>query len=295
MKTVAVIGAGSALGAELAGQLCEAGVEVLRIGRRQDCDLSLDLDDALAVLPDGLPRVDVVFHCAAAFADDSDGGRWSNGKTNVLGCFNVLRLMQQLQCKACIYAGSLFSTPGVEVRGRSGYGLSKALGEQVLAWGLTESRPDGVFCSLRLPQLYDVMGRCCQHQPWLGRIVAYASRGLDLNMPPSGGPRNFLHMQDAARLLIHAWQEGVNGTWDVVHPESLDYQQIAQCAYDVFGAGGHLRVAEDKQPFRTLNLPSSGGALFDQLRIWPEISMERGLTMIRDAGHAGAFGPMDVT
>src|SRR5690606_36666575 len=127
---------------------------------------------------------------------------------------------------------------------------------EILDWGLTELRSDGRFCSLRLPQLYDVMGRCCRHQPWLGRIVAYASRGTDLNMPISDGVRNFMHVQDAARLLIQAWQQGTEGVWDVVHPEPLNYLQIAQCAYDVFGAGGRIKIAPDKQPFRALNLPS---------------------------------------
>ncbi|MGB6006474.1 hypothetical protein, partial [Castellaniella sp.] len=143
-------------------------------------------------------------------------------------------------------------------------------------------------------QLYDVAGRCCRHQPWFGRIVAYASRGMDLNMPASGGPRNFMHVRDAARLLVQAWREGVTGVWDIVHSESQDYLQIARCAYRVFGAGGRVEIAQSKQPFRVLNWPS-GEVAFDRLGMWPDIDMEKGLTMIRDAGHAGSFGPMDVT
>ena len=250
MKAAAVIGASSMLGVELIGQLRAQGVEVLAVGRRSVSDIVLDLDDALVALPDDLPRVDVVFHCAAAFEDDSDEGRRANGKANALGCFNVLKLMRHMQCTTCVYAGSLFSTVGVEAQGRSSYGLSKALGEQVLAWGVMERRPGGLFCSVRLPPLYDVAGRCCRHQPWFGRIVAYASRGMDLNMPASGGPRNFMHVQDAVRVLIRAWREEMSGTWDAVHPEALDYSWIARCAYEVFGKGGQVTTARAKQPFR---------------------------------------------
>ncbi|WP_343835052.1 NAD(P)-dependent oxidoreductase [Castellaniella ginsengisoli] len=290
----AIIGANSMLGMELARQLLDAGTQVLRIGRSADCDILYDLDATQVVEVDNVQAVDVIFHCASAFAEDSIAGQKANGMTNVLGCFNVLALMLQLRCGICIYAGSLSSTAGVEAQGRSSYGLSKALGEQVLAWGLMERQVGGVFCSLRFPQLYDVEGRCCRHQPWFGRIVAYASRGMDLHMPAPGGARNFLHVRDAARLLMQAWQEGVSGVWDIVHPESLDYWQIAQCAYGVFGSGGHIEIAQAKQPFRALNLPA-GDALFDRLGMWPEISMEQGLKMIRDTGCAGAFGPLDVT
>ncbi|MGB6008037.1 hypothetical protein, partial [Castellaniella sp.] len=143
-------------------------------------------------------------------------------------------------------------------------------------------------------QLYDVAGRCCRHQPWFGRIVAYASRGMDLNMPASGGPRNFMHVQDAVRVLIRAWREEMSGAWDAVHPEPLDYSWIARCAYDVFGKGGQVTTAQAKQPLRALTLPP-GEMLFDRLGLWPQIGMEQGLRMIRDSGCAGAFGPMDVT
>lgn len=294
LKTVAVIGARSMLGTALVAQLRAAGARVLSIGRSEDCDIALDLDKPSTALPTVVPPVDAIFHCAAAFADDSDEGRVTNGRVNALACFDVLRLMAHLQCSTCIYAGSLFSTVGVEMQGRSSYGLSKSLGEQVLTWGLMERQVGGIFCSLRFPQLYDVEGRCCQHQPWFGRIVAYASRGMDLNMPAPGGARNFLHVHDAARLLIQAWRDNVTDIWDIVHPESRDYLQIAQCAYNVFGSGGRVEIEQTKQPFRALHWPS-GEPAFNRLDMWPEIDMEQGLRMIRDAGHAGSFGPVDVT
>lgn len=290
----AIVGASSMLGVELSRQLLAAGVQVLRIGRGKGCDIVCDLDAIQTIEVDDVREVDVVFHCAAVFADDSAAGQNANGVTNVLGCFNILTLMRQLQCGTCVYAGSLSSTVGVEMQGRSSYGLSKALGEHVLTWGLMERQIGGAFCSLRFPQLYDVEGRCCQHQPWFGRIVAYASRGLDLNMPAPGGARNFVHVHDAARLLIQAWRENVTGVWDIVHPESRDYLQIAQCAYTVFGSGGRVEIAQTKQPFRALHWPS-GEPAFNRLNMWPEIDIEQGLRMIRNAGHAGSFGPVDVT
>lgn len=293
MKTAAVIGASSMLGIEISGQLQADGVRVFSVGRGSGNNVAVDLDRPLGDLPQGLPSVDVVFHCAAAFADESAAGLWANCMTNTMGSLNALALMRHMQCRVCVYAGSIFSNLGVETTARTGYGLSKSLGEQILAWGLIEGDAGGVFCSIRLPQLYDVDGRCCQHQAWFGRIVAYASRGLDLNMPASGGQRNFVHVHDAARLMIQAARNKLTGAWEASHPQSLDYLQIAELAYEAFGLGGQARVAPAKMPFRPLSYPS-GEALFNRLGISPAITMAEGLRMIREAGSARAFGPMDV-
>lgn len=280
------------LGTEIISQLRADGIRVLSIGRAQDNDIVLDLDEPLGALPPDGPVVDVVFHCAAAFADDSPAGLWRNCMTNILGNLNVLALMLHLQCRACVYAGSLSSSPGIEDRALTSYGLSKSLGEQILSWGLLEQGA-GLFCSLRFPQLYDVQGRCCQHQAWFGRIIAYASRGLDLNMPAPEGQRNFMHVHDAARLMVQAARDQLTGLWEASHPESLDYLRIANLAYETFGLGGQAKIDPTKPPFRRLSYPS-GATLFDRLGASPGITMAQGIRMIREAGSASAFGPMDV-
>ena len=293
MKSAVVLGASSMLGRELIRQLLADGVDILRAGRSISNDIALNLDASALELPRSISPVDVMFHCASAFADDSPSGFRDNLRTNTMGCTQVLELMQRLQCGTCIFAGSISSSIGVEERGRTGYGLSKALGEQILAWGLSERTPGSRFCSIRLPQLFDTEGECCRHQPWFGRIVAYTSRGLNLNMPPESGPRNFLHIQDAARLLIRAAQVDISGIWEACHPDSMSHTEIAQHAYRVFGRGGAILVDANKAPFRHITIPD-GAPVFTRLGLQPRITMARGLEMIRDAGTASAFGPMDV-
>lgn len=293
MKSAVVLGASSMLGRELVRQLLAGGVDILRAGRNANDDILLDLDVPALELSRPIPPIDVMFHCASAFADDSPSGLHVNFRTNTMGCIQVLELMQRLQCDTCIFAGSISSSIGMEECGRTGYGLSKALGEQILAWGLSERTPGGRFCSIRLPQLFDMEGECCRHQPWFGRIVAYTSRGLNLNMPPEGGLRNFLHIQDAARLLIRAVHAGISGTWEACHPDSMTHTEIAKHAYRVFGQGGAILVDENKVPFRHITIPD-GSPLFTRLGLQPRVTMARGLEMIRDAGTASAFGPMDV-
>ena len=294
MKSAAVLGASSMLGTELVRQLRANQVNVISIGRGGQNDIVHDLAMMSDTSQTDLPEVDALFHCASAFADDSAAGQWTNCQTNTLGCLGVLGLMRRLRCSTCIYAGSISSTPGADEFGRSSYGLSKALGEQILTWGLSEHRRDSTFCSVRLPQLFDTEGRCCLHQQWFGRIVAYASRGLDLNMPPPGGARNFLHVDDAARLMILAQHAGLTGTWNACHPESLTYLQIAQHAYDIFDSRGRITTDASKAPFRSISFPD-GTPLLSHLRAPPLINIRNGLKMIQEAGTSQAFGPLDVS
>jgi nucleoside-diphosphate-sugar epimerase len=197
-----------------------------------------------------------------------------------------------LESKALVYAGSIFSIESSQPGSYSSYGLTKALGEQLLEWGV--GRNQGRFCSLRFSQIYDTEGACIRHQPWFGRIIAYAAQGRDINMPPSDGVRNFLHLEDAARFMLAAAECGAEGILDIVYPQSYTYQEIAAIAYSVFGKGGQCLEAGGKTPFRPVNFPDSA-QVFDQLGVRPSLSLADGIARIRDRGSAGNFGPLDVT
>ncbi|MGU3494602.1 NAD-dependent epimerase/dehydratase family protein [Xanthobacteraceae bacterium A53D] len=291
IKTAAIIGARSMLGYTLAQRLRAQGITPLTIGRAADDDIRLDLrsDD----VPDVAHlSVDVIFHCAAGFADNSPQGLRENFRLNTASALQVAELARQLGASRMVYAGSLSSDPALDGGAMTSYGLTKALAEQLLNWAMQQQ--EGGFTSLRFPQLYDTEGRCCRHQPWFGRIIAYASRGLDLRMPASLGPRNFIHVADAADLMIRAATSGVTGTLDIAHPEPLTWQQIADLAYAAFGQGGGAQIAPEKAPFRAVQFPD-GASAFARLGLAPTISMAGGIARIVAAGTAPAFGPMDVS
>jgi nucleoside-diphosphate-sugar epimerase len=292
MKVAAVVGARSMLGRQLVKRLAAAGVPVMSVGREAGADIQLDLESGWRVPVPVDARADVLFHCASSFADDSREGIRKNFQVNTAGCLWVLELAEHLSCEAIVYAGSLSSLETLEPGKYSSYGLSKAQGEAWLAWGMT--RRERRFCSLRFPQLYDTDGDCIRHQPWFGRIVAYASRGLDLRMPRSAGARNFLHLDDAVGMMLAAARVPVDGVLDIVHPESLTYEEIARVAYETFGQGGRVVVDAAKQPFRPIHFPD-GAAAFSVLGLMPSISIAEGIARIRDQATWAAFGPMDVS
>ena len=109
MKTAAVIGANSMLGSGLVSVLSSMGVEVKSVGRYAKADIHLDLEKGfLSPLPENT-CVDVIFHCAASFADDSREGIRENFQVNTAGCLWVLELAEHLGCDTIVYAGSVSS------------------------------------------------------------------------------------------------------------------------------------------------------------------------------------------
>ena len=292
MKTAGVIGANSMLGAQLMSSLVSMGVEVISIGRYAKADIQLDLKKGfLSPLPPHA-RADIIFHCAASFADDSSKGIRENFEINTAGCLWVLELAEYLGCTAIVYAGSVSSMATLEPGKFMSYGFTKAQAEELLAWGI--QRRHGRFCSLRFSQIYDTAGTCLRHQLWFGRIIAYAARGIDINMPGSDGVRNFLHLDDAVRMMVAAGQSSADGVLPIVHPESLTYKEIATAAYTIFGKGGHVVLDPNKTPFRPIHFPDAAHS-FHLLHHTPAISISEGMARIRDQKTWPAFGPLDVT
>jgi nucleoside-diphosphate-sugar epimerase len=277
MKTAAIIGARSMLGSQLIKRLKQRGIATVTIGRSKADDIVFDLTAPGAEVPVDR-KVDVVFHCAASFAGDNEDGLRQNFTANAASAVAVAGLVRDLKATALVYAGSASSEQALDPGNFTSYGLSKGIAEQIFDWALQKQSVR--FCSLRFSQLFDTEGRCCDHQAWFGRIIAYASQGQDIRMPRSDGVRNFLHVRDAADLMIRAGERDVAGVLDVAHPE--------------FGKGGRSVIAPEKTPFRPIHFPDSAQA-FERMDIRPAINMRDGVAMIRDAKTAAAFGPMDLT
>jgi nucleoside-diphosphate-sugar epimerase len=291
MKAVIVVGDTSMLGREVISQLLNDEVEVIRAGRRLGSDIWVDLGSDQAPLFHKHYEADVLIHCASAFGRDSSEGLRENFRVNVGGCVPILEIAKKAQVNKIVYAGTASSGAHFKHDPMGVYGFSKAEAEHILDWGI--SRLGGSFCSLRLTQLWDTEGLCCAHQPWFGRIVAYASRGLDLKMPISNGSRNFMHVSDVARILIRASKNDLTGIHTVGNSLDVDLVELAHSAYEVFGMGGGVVIDPQKNPFRKI-LFSRDDFVYSVLGCEPMLTPLEGLERIRDAGTSHRFGPMDV-
>ncbi|WCH22657.1 NAD-dependent epimerase/dehydratase family protein [Aeromonas salmonicida] len=293
MKCI-VLGGRSMLGLKLRQLLEARGHQVWLVGRGQDDDFWLELGASRDIeLPAGF-KADVLFHCAASFSDDSLEGIGQNISVNVAACHQVLELARAAGIFALVYAGTIGSDFELLEAGQqpNSYTLSKAQAEQWLQMGMRLQ--GGSFCSVRLTQLWDDEGLCCVHQPWVGRIIAYASRGMDLNMPVSLGPRNFLHVEDAATLMLLAAENRLSGIYPACAQVSIDMFTLALRAFSLFNAGGKVTLDSSKKPFRHVKF-SEDFTLYKRLGYFPKIAILDDISRIKSAKTAPAFGPMDVS
>jgi len=280
------------LGSRLSKLLQKKGHKVITCGRDISSDIQLDLRSGFTRgIPSGI-KADAVYHCAAAFGDDSPEGSRFNDLVNAHSCYWIIEMCMAIDCRHLVYAGSTSSYVDPETYYISSYGFSKARAEDILHWGL--SRVGIGFASLRFSQLYDENGECCRHQQWFGRIIAYASSGKLLRMPRSNGTRNFIHVDDAALMMQAALENRVIGCLGLSHPESLTYKDIAAKAFEIFASKGNFIEVPGKTPFRKVYFPDSMES-FAKLNCWPSINMNDGINMIKRAGTANKYGPMDVS
>ncbi|MCP4673158.1 MAG: NAD(P)-dependent oxidoreductase [Desulfobacula sp.] len=289
-KNMMVFGPESMLGSRLVESLRKRGYQVFTCGRSTNFDVFLDLETGLNQNTFNNIDIDCFFHCAASFGDDSWEGSVKNERINALGSFHVAKLAVALKCRHLIYSGSIFSYLLNNFPINS-YGASKLRGEDILEWCLI--RNNIKFTSLRFTQLYDEYGKCCLHQKWFGRIVAYAYNGKILRLPPGDARRNFLYIKDAVELMIIIAEKTITGRHPVTHPCSFTNKEIADYAYSVFNNGGSVEIAEEKKQFKEFYIPDST-KFYNNISWYPRFDIKKGLSIIRDIDTGGFFGPKDV-
>lgn len=274
------------VGQEITRQWRATGYGAVTSARSGACDLPYDLASMSRPPVSDVGPIEVMFVCAASFADDSWEGSITNALVNTVGVYRIAEWAERLGCGHIVMAGSAssFAESGLP---SSSYGLSKAQGEDVLRWA--GAKAGCKTTSFQLPQLCDDQGKCAKHQPWFSRIVTRAWSGQDLMLAPNDQGRNFVHVSDVARAMIGAWKSGLVGVHALTSPEFATYRQIAMMAYEVFGAGGRVVDAPEMKPFRPALYPSASQAAWALLG-GERISMRATLEGINAAGTANRFG-----
>lgn len=285
-----VFGPESMLGNCLIKCLNQRGYRVFTCGRSKSCDIFMDLETGFDDHRLRVSDIECFFHCAAAFEDDSWDGAIRNEIINAVGCYHVAKLAVALQCRHLVYAGSIFSYVS-NILPQTSYGASKLRGEDILEWCLTRHRIE--FMSLRFTQLFDEYAKCCRHQKWFGRIVAYAFDGDKLRLPPGKAARNFLHVKDAAELMILTAEKKITGRHPVTHPQSTTNLEMAELAYNTFQNGGFIEIAQEKNPFKEIYIPDSAH-FYSEMNWRPAVDIEMVLKRIAALNTGSLFGPKDV-
>jgi nucleoside-diphosphate-sugar epimerase len=295
MKSI-ILGHTSMLGRAIQTKLTNSGHDVITAGRSPESSIYIDLGDSHTsnCQPKDIREVDCIYVSASSFGGDSVEGLSQNIQINVAGCSSIAALANNCRPKSIVYAGSVFSYDGFDAyRGMSSYGLSKAITEQILGWW---SERHGVrFASVRLSQLYDDYGLCSRHQPWIGRIIRYGFSKEHLYMPASEGKRNFLHIEDAADLMIEvAANSSIAGVTNGCSPSNYSYQEIAEIVFQHNRCVDRLHISKTKEAFRPVCWPKEA-PLYQILKRKPRVSIDSWVKRIDRLQTWEEFGPMDVT
>jgi nucleoside-diphosphate-sugar epimerase len=294
--TSIIIGHTSMLGSALISQLDQIGESYMTAGRAADSDIHIDLTIQPPALPEScmsIAGIERIYILASSFEGDSASGANMNLLVNSASAAYAILLADTLKPQSLIYSGSASSYDEFDIRrGLSSYGLTKRIAEELLAWWAKQSKIR--FASIRFSQLFDDNGMCIAHQPWIGRIVRYAFEKRPLYMPQSGGKRNFLHVQDAARLLLEVSRNTyLSGILNGCSPHQYSYEDLAHIAFTFNECIDSLHISNEKQPFRPICLPRDK-PLYEVLNQEPMITPARWIEQIAALKSWPCFGPMDV-
>jgi len=202
---VLVTGGTGPLGRCLVGKLIERQAKVLLLTRDPQAAAALfpgsagirylqaDLSVPLPALPD--PQPQVVFHLAshhpAAEVNDPEAGA-GHWQVTVGGTRNLLHALEAVSPRSFVFASSDRAE-----RLRTDYGRAKAAAEQeILAAGARHGWDSWI---LRFASLYGPAT-----QGMLSMLAAAVRAGRMPAIPDLGDRKRLLHVEDAARALLHA-------------------------------------------------------------------------------------------
>ena len=291
MKTVAIIGASSMLGQFLVQHLRKKNIDIILIGRNSSDDILLDLEHDSYIVKNRLKEIDILFHCASSFENDKLEGIEKNIMTNSMSSLIILRLVDDFNINKIVYSGSISSDCHSVKENYTSYGLSKNIAEQIFSFYMKSLGKS--FISLRFSQFCDFDGKSMKHQPWFSRIISYASQGLDLNIPKQTSLNNFLHVNDAAELMLSAAFKDIEGIFKVIHPKSYSYHEIAEMAYRTFEKGGKIVINSNKKPFSYVNF-TYDDVIYQKLEVYPKWDIPEILLEIKKLKSDTKFGLFDV-
>ncbi len=236
----AVSGASGFIGAELAAQLTTRGHEVVRIGRRNDCELPCDLALPETVDDLDLSGVEVLVHCAGVvdedFATDSERAfRHAIQGTTALfrraaagGVARVVSLST-----AHVYgplAGRISEETPTDPR--SDYAIAHFAAEQILKRGAAEGAFAGA--ALRPCAVFGIPRLHAQFDRW--HLIPFAfplsavRNGEIVLKTPGQQRRNFIDIADLVDCVMFLLDEPEPPQWRAINPVGPDTMSVIEFA-----------------------------------------------------------------
>jgi nucleoside-diphosphate-sugar epimerase len=269
---ILIVGGTSSLAHALKPVLSEFA-EVITAGRT-GCDVHLDLSDPVERIE--LPRdIDVVINAAASFGGKSFEEMLQTESVNVLGVLKLCQSCTKAQIKHLVLISSIFACLDNSSRFYSIYSLSKKHAEEIAQ--LHSSMFGLPLTILRPSQFYGVGEVYRKHQPFLSTIIEKAAKGEDILIYGSNDAlRNFIHVEDVAKILALVIQRKIEGTYSCMNIENVSYSEVASAAIEAFGSKSAIKFVKE-QPDIPNNIFDPDDLLFRLIDYYPQISILLGM------------------
>ncbi len=257
--TLLLTGASGFLGRRVAELLVTEGQDVVSLGRSTPEApvrfLSVDLSDRDAVRRAAAQVGDVesIIHLAALVPKVSGDDEAATAfACNVMGTVNLFEAFGRAgQANVFASTAEVYGLPhshlpldeAAAVQPRSWYGASKAAAELYCA--ALERRGAMRVATLRFTVLYgagDTINRAVPN------FVRSAVRNEPIRIFGGEELRDYLHVDDAARAVVLAWQRRITGTFNVGSGEGIAVRDAARAILHMAGGESTVEVLPREKP-----------------------------------------------
>jgi nucleoside-diphosphate-sugar epimerase len=279
---IVIVGGASSLAQALIPVLSEFA-EVVTAGRR-GCDIPLDLRSAAERVE--LPRdTDFVVNTAACYGGGTPVEMLETEGVNAVGVLKLCRACTEAGTKHLVQISSIFACLGEGSPFYSIYALSKRHADELAR--LYSAQFGLPLTILRPSQMYGVGESSRKNQPFLSSIIDRAATNVDVLLAGSHDAlRNFIHVEDVARIVALAIQHGIEGTYSCANAKNVSYAEVAAAAIEAFGSTSKIRyVAEERDVPDNIFEPDE--SLYRAIGFYPQISIADG--MEKEAAYRKAF------
>lgn len=269
---ILIVGGKSALAAVLKPILSEFA-EVITAGR-EGCQLYLDLTQPWETF--NIPNdIDVVINTAGSFGGKTFDGMFKTEDINVLGVLKLCYACTNAHVKQLVLVSSIFALLEKSSSFYSIYALSKKHSDEVAE----------IYCAanqlpltiIRPSQFYGSGIDQRKHQPFLSAIIEKVANNEDvLIYGTNDALRNFIHVEDVARVIALAIQKKLEGTYTCMNPNNVSYSEIASAAIKAFQSSSVVKFIKEK-PNIPDNIFDLDTTIFRLLDYYPKISILLGM------------------
>lgn len=252
--------------------------EVITAGRA-GCDVHLDLRDPIGqmALPAG---IDVLINTAAAFTGDTFEEMLQTESLNVLGTLKLCQLCAQTEVGHMILTSSIFATLPSDSPFYSTYALSKRHADEIAQHHHSRyAPPQSMLTILRPTRFYGVGAAYRKNQPFLFRMMDDAEQGRDILIHGSNDAlRNFIHVEDLARIIARVIQRKLTGTYVCMATHSTKLSEIAAAAIEAFESTSKVGFISAQADIAD-DILEENIALYQLIDYFPQISLLQGMEM----------------